>query len=121
MAASSSNKRVFGQATRRNGPTRYQRQQGSTGGNAATQLTEEQERAQRRVELKLKKRAQDEALDERFGFQRYCLGNSSSNSSSGNGSQYKRRGWVFNILPTVRTAVSDICALVIVKWLVNSH
>lgn len=95
MTASSSNKRVFGQATRRNGPTRYQRQQGSTGGNAVSQVTEEQERSQHRMELKLKKRAQDEALDERFGFHRYC-----HSSSSRGESRVSRRGWVFNILPT---------------------
>ncbi len=92
---SSSNKRVFGQATR--GPSRYQRQLGrgkDQNAHSASQLTEEQERAQRRLAMKLKRRAEDEALDERFGYSRYS-------SSSGDGSRSKR-GWIFNILPTVR-------------------
>ena len=47
--------------------------------------------------MKLKRRAEGEALDERFGFGRYS-------SSSGDGSRSKR-GWIFNILPTVRMYV----------------
>ena len=91
----SSNKRVFGQASRR-GPTRYQRQLGSKGANnshSAAQLTEEQERAERRLQMKLKRRAEDEACDERFGFCRYS-------HNTGDGSRSKR-GWIFNLLPTV--------------------
>jgi len=99
----SSSKRVFGQATRQ-GPTRYQRQLGgSSKGNAssshsADQLTEEQERAERRLKMKLKRRAEDEACDERFGYCRYS-------HNTGDGSRSKR-GWVFNILPTVRAGFS---------------
>lgn len=83
-------KKVFGQATR------YQRQQGKGSAkntHSATQLTEEQERAQRILQLKLKRRAEDEALDERFGYSRYS-------NNTGDGSRSKR-GWIFNILPTV--------------------
>jgi DNA polymerase epsilon subunit 1 len=65
--------------------------------HSESQLTEEQERAQRRLAMKLKRRAEGEALDERFGFGRYS-------SSSGDGSRSKR-GWIFNILPTVRMYV----------------
>ncbi len=93
--SSSNNKRVFGQATRR-GPTRYQRQLGQKSGkdsHSASQPTEEQERAQRRLEQKLKKRAEGEALDERYGYIRYCRTHNEGRKS--------RRGWVFNILPTV--------------------
>jgi len=93
----SSNKRVFGQASRRGGPTRYQRQLGSKGSaknsHSAAQLTEEQERAERRLQMKLKRRAEDEACDERFGFCRYS-------HNTGDGSRSKR-GWIFNLLPTV--------------------
>ena len=88
----SSSKRVFGQASRR-GPTRYQRQLGSKSANSAAQLTEEQERAERRLQMKLKRRAEDEACDERFGFCRYS-------HNTGDGSRSKR-GWIFNLLPTV--------------------
>lgn len=90
----SSNKRVFGQATKR-GPTRYQRQTGNnvSSSHSAPTPSEEQERAQRRLALKLKRKAEDEALDQRFGYNRYTY-----HSADG----YKsRRGWVFNILPTV--------------------
>jgi hypothetical protein len=100
--AMSSSKRVFGQATRQ-GPTRYQRQLGGSKGNAssshsAAQLTEEQERAERRLKMKLKRRAEDEACDERFGYCRYS-------HNSGDGSRSKR-GWIFNILPTVGFSTS---------------
>lgn len=92
---SSSNRRVFGQATR--GPSRYQRQLGQRGKNKDNSqqnaVTEEQERAQRRLAMKLKRKAEGEALDERFGYSRYCRGGADGSRS--------KRGWVFNILPTV--------------------
>jgi hypothetical protein len=98
----SSSKRVFGQASRR-GPTRYQRQLGSSkSANSAAQLTEEQERAERRLQMKLKRRAEDEACDERFGFCRYS-------HNTGDGSRSKR-GWIFNLLPTVSAYIYVQCA-----------
>lgn len=90
----SSNTRVFGQATKR-GPTRYQRQTGNkvASSHSAPTPSEEQERAQRRLALKLKRKAEDEALDQRFGYNRYTYHSADGHKS--------RRGWVFNILPTV--------------------
>lgn len=88
------NTRVFGQATKK-GPTRYQRQTGQTSSHeASTAPSEDQERAQRRLALKLKRKVEDEELDERFGYTRYTYHNS--------GGVKSKRGWVFNILPTVR-------------------
>jgi len=130
---SSNNTRVFGQATRGGrgrgrgrgggGATRYQRQTGNSGPNAGagSAPSEEQERAARRLAMKLKRRAEDEALDERFGFRRYdCAtlkeeleqekaSKSGSASDSGDtdiGSKKRkgsRRGWIFNLLPTTIT------------------
>lgn len=116
---SSNNTRVFGQATRRGrgrGATRYQRQTGNNNAStshSATAPSEEQERAARRLAMKLKRRAEDEALDERFGFPRYdCttlkeeLERDKASKSGDGDSDFKkrkgsRRGWIFNLLPTV--------------------
>ena len=154
MPSSSSNsniKRTFGQASRRNGPTRYQRQQGNNNGSgyrsgrsknsrhqnqnehSARELTEEQEKAQRRLAQKLKRRKEDEAFDENNGFRRFHRGsllevqegNHSHNDIDNNADNdtdndrasrsqvdkggkkgnrknaMTKRGWVFNLLPTV--------------------
>lgn len=124
MAGSSSkNKRVFGQATRASGSraTRYQRQQGNRGttsndSGSSDQLTEEQAKAQRRLLQKLKRRAEDEAFDERNGYQRFHRGSDDGDKAAvkleqGEGGTTdkhtniqpikKKRGWVFNMLPTV--------------------
>jgi hypothetical protein len=111
----SQNKRVFGQATRRSGSTNYQRQQGKSGGNgkshSARELTEEQEKAQRRLAMKLKRRSEGESFDEQNGFRRFHHGNSlDSNTKNvpnekgdkkGEVKVNEKRGWVFNMLPTV--------------------
>ena len=97
-SSSSKNQRVFGQATRGrgNGPTRYQRQQGH--GNPRTQPlldqgpTEEQELAQRRLAARLKRREQDAALDVTFGVSTFDR----------TSAEPTKRGWIYNILPTVR-------------------
>ncbi len=113
-------KRTFGQASRRNGPTRYQRQQGNGRSNqshSARELTEEQERAQRRIALKLKRRSEDEAFDAQNGFSRFHIGSTESGNNStspkaadgkkngglgsGKVKTNEKRGWIFNILPTV--------------------
>ena len=118
MPAPNSNyKRVFGQATRnKGGATNYQRQQGNGGSgsgsgsgqsHSARELTEDQEKAQRRLAYKLKRRAEDEAFDERSGFRRFHLGSIDDSVASSKGSNNKevklkeKRGWVFNMLPTV--------------------
>ena len=107
-------KRTFGQASRRNGATRYQRQQGNGSGNpshSARELTEDQERAQRRVAMKLKRRNENEAFDERNGFSRFHSGSTENtevadalnpkNGGSESGKVKEKRGWIFNILSTV--------------------
>ena len=128
MVGSSKNKRVFGQATKASGPpraTRYQRQQGNGGsssiggsGGDSSQLTEEQAKAQRRLQQKLKRRAEDEAFDEQHGYQRFHRGSNGGDSITVNSemgiraavaadnpnskhSIRQKRGWVFNMLPTV--------------------
>jgi hypothetical protein len=104
----SSNTRVFGQATKR-GPTRYQRQTGNkvSSSHSAPTPSEEQERAQRRLALKLKRKAEDEALDQRFGYSRYTYHSADGHKS--------RRGWVFNILTTVSFVYKESCTCVYVQ------
>ena len=134
MPPSSNSKytRTFGQASRRSGATRYQRQQGNSGGRNtnrnSNELTEEQEKAQRHLEYKLKRKKEDEAFDVKNGFRRFHSGsldvsspagsadkqsmNSSSSQNENKGLMARKdvtagtnstvkRGWVFNILPTV--------------------
>ena len=94
-STTSKNHRVFGQATRGRGggPTRYQRQQGQNQKQALDQgPTEEQELAQRRLAARLKRREQDAALDKTFGVSTFDR----------TSSEAKKRGWIYNILPTVR-------------------
>jgi hypothetical protein len=98
MTSSTTNHRVFGQATRGrlNAPTRYKRQQG-LGGRGQNQNEikqmhpEEQELTQRRFAARAKRKVEDEALDGIFGVSTY------SRSSI----ETKKRGWIYNILPTV--------------------
>jgi len=45
-------------------------------------------------ESKKKIREEGDALDESFGFQRYCVTN---------GNKESRRGWIFNMIATVST------------------
>ena len=91
--------RVFGQAMqkRRGGGTRYQRQFG--GGKHSkleVQKTDQELLAERRAQRRRQKQAEGEQLDVDFGYERYDY---RSNEPS-------RRGWVFNILPTVSSLYS---------------
>ena len=137
MAGGQKNARVFGQAVRTKskpgrggggGATRYQRQMGQ-GRNlpknlAATNVsgaTEEEELAARRAEARRRRKAEGEAFDARFGYSRYDKRSltaasasaasaakkeqTTTSTTSGSGS---RRGWIFNMLPTV-SLVPLIC------------
>ena len=109
-------KRTFGQSYRKRGSSRYQRQHGSSSSTNHSrrerELTEEQERAQRRLALKLKRRNEDEIFDANNGFERFCFANSFAEKKGVSEEQAKkekvnsgrireRRGWIFNMLPTV--------------------
>ena len=109
---------------RQHGSSSSSRQQHSKREN---ELTEEQEKAQRRHLQKLKRRKEDETFDAQNGFERFCFASSFSdandkekrtvkeeieNKGKGDGSggdgggtssntKKERRGWVFNMLPTV--------------------
>ena len=111
-------KKVFGQATR------YQRQQGNQPSHSARELSDEQERAQRNLALKLKRRSEDEAFDERNGYPRFHRGSASTSTSSfkskdanvkvndgtnaTKNNNNTKRGWVFNMLPTVSTPCMNV-------------
>jgi hypothetical protein len=116
MASTANNRRVFGQATRGrgNGPTRYQRQH-AQGGRGQKQnqieqtLTEEQELAQRRLAARARRKVEDEALDDLFGV-------STFNRSS---LEPKKRGWIYNILPTVRCSEVLVLSALFVLFFVK--
>ena len=125
--SSSKYSRTFGQASRRSSSTtRYQRQQGNTNNsnnnsnnnNNGTNgsLSEEQERAQRRLALRLKRKKENEAFDAKHGFPRFTKSSSAVHSGTVTKTLSKtakeetikddkgnrtKRGWVFNMLPTV--------------------
>ncbi len=117
MAQGNQLKRTFGQAYRSNkssssSRSRYQRQHGSSYDHSKRdrELTEEQEKAQRRLAQKLKRRKEDEDFDAKNGFERFCFANSfastdkegkATSSSKESGRMKERRGWIFNMLPTV--------------------
>jgi hypothetical protein len=98
-----SNHRVFGQATRSNkGSSRYQRQLGGGSGNSHSliasansdvQLTEQQRLAQKRAEYKKRRQQEGEELDTKFGYERFGVSTARPGET--------RRGWLFNLLPTV--------------------
>ena len=110
--------------------TRYQRQMGQ-GRNlprnlAATdvrgnQVSEEEELAARRAEARRKRKAEGEAFDSRFGYGRYdkralkaaktepgaakaepgAKKESAAAAAASSSAGGSRRGWIFNMLPTV--------------------
>ena len=80
--------RVFGQATR------YQRQTGSSSHSRRDKdQSEEELAAQRRAEYRRQRQIQGEKLDQEFGYERYDRTSAIPS----------KRGWLFNVLPTVRT------------------
>ena len=110
--------------------TRYQRQMGGGGGRnrpknlAATdvrgpQASDEEELAARRAEARRRRRAEGEAFDAGFGYGRYdkrALKAAANAAKTGPGAKKEsaaaaaaaaaasggsRRGWIFNMLPTV--------------------
>lgn len=119
---SKSNHRVFGQATRSNNKgSRYQRQLGGGGGNRYpsnngsgkshsliasddVQLTEQQRLAQRRVEYKKRRQQEGEELDFKFGYERFSVSTARPGET--------KRGWLFNLLPTVRSNNDDVPTIV---------
>ena len=112
MSSFSSNNRVFGQATRRpngrmNSNSRYQRQMGQSVANQDEKMKEDEDLALRRIEMRKKKKEEGEALDERFGFVRYCSQN------CGQVCDESRRGWIFNMLATVS---SDLHKITLLFW-----
>lgn len=86
--------RVFGQAVK-GGSTNYQRQFGnnsSASGLRVREETEEELAAQRRAEYRRQLQAKGEKLDQDFGYARYDRTSPLP----------QQRGWLFNMLPTVR-------------------
>lgn len=88
-------RRVFGQAMGGGKATRYQRQMGAA---SYQQIDEE---AQRRAEYRRKRQEQGEKHDADFGYERY-------DRTSG---VPQKRGWLFNMLPTVRNVLSFVCLI----------
>ena len=106
------------------GATRYQRQMGQ-GRNLPKNLTatnvsgatEEEELAARRAEARRRRKAEGEAFDARFGYSRYdkrsltaaaasaasaaSAAKKEQTTTSTSTSTGSRRGWIFNMLPTV--------------------
>lgn len=102
--------------------TRYQRQMGQ-GRNLPKNLTatnvsgatEEEELAARRAEARRRRKAEGEAFDARFGYGRYDKRSVAAASAAATGVKKEqagasgttastggsRRGWIFNMLPTV--------------------
>ena len=116
---STGNNRVFGQATRRgnsnsNSNSRYQRQ---TGNDRSTKTlpNEDQELALKRKEYKQKRKAENDEQDKEFGFDRYMNATANGRTS--------RRGWIFNILPTVRNNVTCVCdfTIALLFWTFSVH
>ena len=93
--------RVFGQAMKRRNNSRYQRQFGGGGGGGMgvshsrrdSDKSDEELLAQRRAQRRRQKQAEGEHLDDAFGYERY----------DNNSAEPSRRGWLFNILPTLFT------------------
>jgi hypothetical protein len=90
--------RVFGQATRQKGGTKYQRQFGNNSSSSGLRVAEQQQQqsqeelaAQRRAEYRRQRQAQGEVLDANFGYARYDRTSPIPH----------QRGWLFNMLPTV--------------------
>lgn len=92
--------RVFGQVTkrRRDNRSRYQAQFGSNHSKLEVTKTDEEILAEQRAQYRRKKHAEGEQRDIDFGYERF--------SYKSRGNENSRRGWLFNILPTVSTSFS---------------
>lgn len=88
-------RRVFGQSM--GGGTRYQRQMGHGHSKLERDKTEQELLAQRRAEYRRKRHAQGEEIDDKFGYKRFDHKTAAPDET--------RRGWLFNMLPTVRTVL----------------
>jgi hypothetical protein len=88
--------RVFGQSMRKKGGTKYQRQFGNGQGKSHSkrdeQKSEEELLAERRAERRRQLQKEGEDIDIKFGYNRY----------DHKSEDKTRRGWIFNMLPTVR-------------------
>jgi hypothetical protein len=108
-------KKVFGQAMEGKrgggggGGSRYQRQMGQGGGRQAgsSQASEEELMAQRRAERKRRKQVEGEELDARFGYERFDHRNRTAGGGNDTKGAESRRGWIFNMLPTVRFSIGQ--------------
>jgi hypothetical protein len=99
--------RIFGQAMKKSSKsTRYQQQMGSAHSKRDPTKSEEELLAARRAERRRVRKQEDEELDGRFGYTRFD--HRSDNSAP-------RRGWLFNMLATVR-----VCVLVIASAMVSA-
>lgn len=100
--------RVFGQAMKKSSKggsssSNYQRQFGGGKGTHSrlassadeSQLSEDQLRAQMRAKMRRIRQAQGEELDVKFGYAPF-------NHKTATTPNETRRGWLFNMLPTVR-------------------
>lgn len=95
--------RVFGQSMRKKkggGSTNYQRQFGNgKHSKRDEEKSEEEALAERRAQYKRKIKLEGEEIDIKFGYERFDY----------KAEDKSRRGWVFNMLPTVRF-VMHVCA-----------
>lgn len=92
--------RLFGQTMKKS--TQYQRQMGmgSSHSKRDTTKSEDELLVARRAERRFARKQEGEKLDERFGYGRF-------DHRSDNLEQ--RRGWLFNMLPTVRYVFNMRC------------
>ena len=94
-------KQVFGQTMQRRGahrgPTNYQRQTGSSSSTRVSVDAETEAAQARRAEYKRQKQRDGEALDEKFQVEVWDY--------KTHGSKV-RRGWVYNMISTVRLCTS---------------
>lgn len=94
-----SNGRVFGQAMKKksSSSSRYQRQFGAKGGNPSSNTPDEAAlQAARAAEWRRAKQAAGEALDRKFGMERF----GEASAQQGQEEVQQRRGWLYNVLPT---------------------
>jgi len=84
--------RIFGQSMKKSNKSAYQRQMGKRTKTVLTTSSDEEEKAQRAAEFKRQKKLDGIAHDESYGY---------SNWDYKTHKSQPRRGWVFNMLPTV--------------------
>lgn len=92
--------RLFGQSMKKS--TRYQRQMGMGSSHSIRDTTKSEDEllTARRAERRRARKQEGEELDERFGYGRFD--HRSDNVEP-------RRGWLFNMLPTVRYFLIMLC------------